>query len=114
MTRAWAVPVFLLALGGAAFGDADDPPARVARLNYMSGTVSFRPGSVEEWGAATMNYPLTTGDHLWTDDQGGAEMHVGSAALRLAGSTAGPSMPATCPGASVPGNTPAVPRAVRS
>src|ERR1035441_10420464 len=33
----------------------DDPPSRVARLNYMSGTVSFRPGSVDEWTAAILN-----------------------------------------------------------
>ena len=64
-----------------------DPPGRVARLNYMSGTVSFRPGSQEDWGPATMNYPLTSGDHLWTDQQGGVEMHVGSTAVRLAGGT---------------------------
>src|ERR1017187_1150034 len=45
----------------------DDPPSRVARLNYMSGTVSFRPGSVDEWAAATLNYPLYNGDHLRAD-----------------------------------------------
>jgi len=48
-----------------------DPPSRVARLNYMSTALSFRPGSQEEWAAATVNYPLTTGDHLWSDPQGG-------------------------------------------
>lgn len=64
-----------------------DPPSRVARLNFLNGNVSFRPGNVEDWGAATLNYPLTTGDHLWTDEQAGVEMHVGSAALRLAGAT---------------------------
>ena len=30
----------------------------------------FRPGSVDDWTAATLNYPLTTGDHLWTDPAG--------------------------------------------
>src|SRR5438309_1810393 len=34
---------------------ADDPPSRVARINYLSGSVSFRPGSLEEWTAATLN-----------------------------------------------------------
>jgi hypothetical protein len=47
-----------------ALADAGDPPSRVARLSYQSGTVSFRPGTVEEWTAASLNYPLTTGDHL--------------------------------------------------
>src|ERR1700692_3561217 len=64
-----------------------DPPSRVARLNYTSGPVSFRPGSQEDWAAATLNYPITTGDHLWSDQQGGAEMHVGPNALRIAGGT---------------------------
>src|ERR1700736_3610649 len=81
----WMVLAFA---GIASAQEPVDPPSRVARLNFLAGNVSFRPGNVEEWGAATMNYPLTTGDHLWTDDQGGAELHVGSAALRLAGSTA--------------------------
>jgi hypothetical protein len=81
-------PVILLGLAGAAYSDPGDPPARVARLNYVSGAVSFRPSNVEEWAAATLNYPMTTGDHLWTDDGAGAEMHVGSTAVRMAGLTA--------------------------
>ena len=65
-----------------------DPPSRVARLNYETGPVSFRPGSVEDWTAATLNYPLTTGDHLWTDVDARTEMHVGSTAIRMAPQTA--------------------------
>ncbi len=64
-----------------------DPPDRVGRLNLVSGTVSFHPESVEEWAPATQNYPLTTGDHLWTDQDGQAEVHVGSTAMRLASHT---------------------------
>src|ERR1700676_2414909 len=64
-----------------------DPPSRVARLNFVNGTVSFRPATQEDWAAATLNYPLTTGDHLWSDEQAGAEMHIGSTVLRLAGTT---------------------------
>ena len=60
-----------------------DPPSRVARLNLLSGSVSFRPGSVEDWTAATLNYPLTTGDHLWADNDSRTEMHVGSTAIRM-------------------------------
>jgi hypothetical protein len=72
----------------AAFADAGDPPARVARLNYMSGSVSFRPANVEEWAPATLNYPLTVGDRLWADDGAGVEMHIGAAAVRMASQTA--------------------------
>ena len=81
----------LLVMAAAAFSLAAqdaDPPSRVARLNLISGSVSFRPGSVEEWTAATLNYPLTTGDHLWTDRDAGADMHIGSTAVHLADQTA--------------------------
>jgi hypothetical protein len=77
-----------LALTVVSFGQEPvDPPSRVARLNFLAGNVAFRPANVEDWAPATMNYPLTSGDHLWTDEQGGAELHIGSAALRIAGST---------------------------
>jgi len=69
-------------------GPAQDPPSRVARLNYLAGPVSFRPGSVEDWTNATLNYPLTTGDHLWADAAAQAELHVGSTAIRLDQQTA--------------------------
>ncbi len=65
-----------------------DPPDRVARLNYISGQVSFRPASLEDWGVATINYPLTTGDHLWTERNATAELHVGASVIRLAPETA--------------------------
>jgi hypothetical protein len=61
----------------------DDPPSRVGRLSYMNGQVSFRPGDVEDWVQADYNRPLTTGDHLWTDDGARAEVHVGSTSFRL-------------------------------
>src|SRR5450759_3728484 len=67
---------------------AQDPPSRVARLNYISGTVSFRPGTVDEWTAATINYPLYNGDHLWADRDARTELHVGSTALRMGPETA--------------------------
>src|SRR5579872_2759406 len=73
----------LLAITAALPAQPVDPPSRVARLNFLSGQVSFRPGSVEDWGEATLNYPLTTGDHLWADFDSRAELHVGSAAIRM-------------------------------
>ena len=65
-----------------------DPPSRVARLNYLDGSVSFRPGNLEEWAAATLNYPLTNGDRLWTDKESGAELHIGATAIHMAELTA--------------------------
>jgi hypothetical protein len=65
-----------------------DPSARVARTSFLQGDVSFRPGTVDDWTSATLNYPLTSGDHLWTDTDARAELHVGANAIRLAPQTA--------------------------
>ena len=71
-----------------ALADPGDPPSRVARLNYETGAVSFRPGAIDDWTPAVPNYPLTAGDHLWTDFGGQAEMHAGSSAIRMNEQTA--------------------------
>jgi len=60
-----------------------DPPGRVARLNYMEGAVSFQPGGENDWVDAVPNRPLVTGDNLWADENSRAEVHIGSTALRL-------------------------------
>jgi hypothetical protein len=64
-----------------------DPPGRVARLSFIGGNVSMRPASVDEWTGALINYPMTTGDHLWVDRDGRAELQVGTTAVRLGAST---------------------------
>ncbi|MGH9663273.1 MAG: DUF6600 domain-containing protein, partial [Bryobacteraceae bacterium] len=62
-------------------GPADaDPPSRVARLSYLTGSVSFQPAGVDDWTAATPNRPVTTGDRLWVDDGGRVELEIGTAA----------------------------------
>ncbi len=72
-----------LLLGATVSLHAQDPSARVARASYLQGEVSFRPATVDDWTSATLNYPLTTGDHLWTDTASRAELQVGSNAIRL-------------------------------
>jgi hypothetical protein len=64
-------------------GTASDPPSRVARLNYLEGSVSFQPDGEKEWVDAVLNRPLMTGDNLWADGNSRAEVHIGSTALRL-------------------------------
>ena len=88
MRKVELLAALLVAAVAPAMADAGDPPSRVARLSYQSGTVSFRPGTVEEWTAASLNYPLTTGDHLWADAGAQVEMHVGSTAIRMGSQTA--------------------------
>jgi hypothetical protein len=64
-----------------------DPPERVARVSFLSGPVSFRPASADEWTTATLNYPVTIGDHLWIDRGARTELELGSAFVRLAPNT---------------------------
>src|SRR5213596_1138498 len=70
-----------------ATADDDDPPSRVARLSYTHGNVSFNPAGTDDWVTAVVNRPITTGDKLWTDNGARAELHIGSAAIRLSGNT---------------------------
>jgi hypothetical protein len=83
--------IFALLLGFAALvlaGVASaDPPSRVARLGYTTGAVSFSPGGENDWLLATMNRPLITGDRLWVDARARAELQIGSAVIRMSGST---------------------------
>jgi hypothetical protein len=65
----------------------DDPPGRVARLNYIQGSISFQPGGETDWVQANPNRPLTTGDSLWSDRNSRGELHIGSFALRVGSET---------------------------
>ena len=60
-----------------------DPPARVARLGYLSGSVSFTPAGESDWVQAQLNRPVVTGDKLWTDAGARAELQIGSSTIRL-------------------------------
>ena len=60
----------------------NDPPTRVARMNFTQGAVSFQPGGEGDWVDAVPNRPLTTGDNLWADKDSRAELHVGSTSIR--------------------------------
>jgi len=66
---------------------SQDPPGRVARLNFSQGSVSFRPAGEDDWVTAVPNRPMVTGDDLWADEDSRAEVHVGSAAIRLGSKT---------------------------
>src|SRR5205809_5413287 len=80
----WILLAGIALLGAtAAAQDEDDPPGRVARMNYVQGSVSFQPGGEGDWVSAVPNRPLTSGDNLWTDRGSRAELHVGSSAIRL-------------------------------
>ncbi len=68
-------------------GHSDDPPARVGRLSYIEGAVSFLAASADSWAVAEPNRPVSTGDRLWADTAARAEIEIGPNALRAAGPT---------------------------
>ncbi len=63
--------------------DSDDPPERVARLGSLRGTVSIEPAGVNEWSAASPNYPIATGDRVYTDNDGRTEVQIGETVARM-------------------------------
>ena len=81
--------ILLSVLGVAALTAAlwADPPARVGRLSYVDGVVSFTSAVGQALETATLNYPLTTGNQLSTAAGARAEVQIGSAAVRLAPDT---------------------------
>jgi hypothetical protein len=92
LARGWRVVlVALLLCTGAALAqdpgdqdsDAVDPPARVARLSYVSGDLGLLPAGGAEWSAADVNRPLTNGDKLSSGPGARAELDLGGAQLRV-------------------------------
>jgi len=79
---ALALPLSLAAQGEV------DPPARVARVSYIQGSVSLRPDATSDWSQAALNYPITTDNYLWTDTGSRAELQVGSTTVQLGAETA--------------------------
>jgi hypothetical protein len=83
------IGVFVLSglLANPIFGDQGDPPARVARLSFVRGNVSLQLSGESQWGQASANYTVTTGDRLYTDQGARAELEVGPYAVRLSQTT---------------------------
>ena len=77
--------IYLLAVffSFAALAFAADPPGRVARLQYMTGSVSIQPNGNDEWVEASLNRPLTNSDNVWTDKDSRAELNVGTGVMRM-------------------------------
>ena len=69
-------------VGGAA-ADTLDPSGVVGRVSLVEGVVSFRPAAADTWALADVNRPVTSGDRLWVDSAGRAEVEIGSNALRV-------------------------------
>src|SRR6185369_526694 len=67
--------------------EQDDPPGRVARLQYQTGSVSVQPHGVDDWVAGSVNRPLTASDNIWTDKSSRAELNFGGGVVRMGDET---------------------------
>ncbi len=77
MSSHWFTRLLVGTVAGALFLPASalaDPSARVARISFIGGSVSFRPAALDDWSVASLNYPLTVGDHVWVDRAARSEL----------------------------------------
>ena len=74
---------------GAALSGNDnaDPPAIAGRVARITGSVSFHASGEDHWNAASLNYPVTTGEAFWTEAQAQSELQVADDRIVMAGST---------------------------
>ena len=77
----WVAAVLLLGPAHA-WAAAGDPPGRVARLAHLTAHVSLEPAGTDQWTQAVPNTPLTTGDRLYVNHDGHAELQMGMLAVR--------------------------------
>ncbi|MFT4111251.1 DUF6600 domain-containing protein [Silvibacterium sp.] len=94
MNRLRTIPALAAAVAAAALLFAPalhaqemDPPARVARIGYLQGVVSLQPSGVDAWNAAPPNYPMISGDRLYTDPGSRAVIQLGASDVRMWGGT---------------------------
>jgi hypothetical protein len=64
-------------------GPVNDPPGRVARLQYMTGSVSIQPRGVDDWVQGSANRPLTNADNVWADKDSRAELNTGTGLMQI-------------------------------
>src|SRR5580658_6915152 len=81
------IAAFWLPLSSAR-ADDEDPPTRVARVADLTGSVSFQPVGTQDWVTPVLNRPMTTGDKIWSDQDGRVELQLDAALLRLSNDTA--------------------------
>jgi hypothetical protein len=63
----------------------DEIRQAVARVSWLEGDVSFNRGDdPDDWQPASINYPVTVGDRLWTASGARAELQLPGATLYLA------------------------------
>jgi hypothetical protein len=81
------VAIVPLVLATISFAQNEDPPTRVARIAYVQGVLSLQPAGIDSWSEAPPNYPMISGDRIYTDQNGHAIIQNGATDVRLWGQT---------------------------
>jgi hypothetical protein len=59
------------------------PPARVGRVGFIEGDVSFYADRSEGWRKARLNFPVTGRNSVWSNGPSRAEVRIGASAVRI-------------------------------
>ena len=70
-----------------AFAQEATPPARVGQIAALTGNVSFDGSGSGGWAQAAQNYPVTSGDSLYTQASAQAAIAIDSSQITLAAET---------------------------
>jgi len=66
---------------------AENPPEQAGWLQRISGGVSFHAADQDQWSQAVENYPVASGDALWTQPNASAQVAVSANVIGMAGGT---------------------------
>ena len=77
--------LWLLAASAWAQSTEAGPPDRVARLAVIDGSANFMPAGSQQWGDASINRPLVTGDKVWVPTGSRVSLELGGTEIRLDG-----------------------------
>src|ERR1700761_7713316 len=83
----WSIVVasaaLLTAFASPILAQEGDPPSRVARIGFEQGDVSLMTAGETEWTDAPGNYPMISGDRVYTGDGARVELAGGATVVRL-------------------------------
>jgi hypothetical protein len=81
--RTLAPAVLTVVMAGAAVAQDAEPPALVGRVAAISGQVSMKRSSDQDWTLTGVNEPLTVGDALYAQDGSDVRLQIGATDIDL-------------------------------
>ena len=79
--------VLAIVLAGSAAAQDAEPPSLVGRIAAIHGDVSMHRADDQDWGAASVNEPVTIGDAIYVQQEGDARIEIGATNFDLRSNT---------------------------